>query len=164
MMTTSTPETPDLTSGGRSPSGPPIRSRNGRRPTQTVRFPFAFDRRMTPFALPLGIVPVTARVELDAVHLRIRFGAWKLITPLDNVAGVRVTGPYRLLRVVGPPRLSLADGGITFATNTGPGVCVTFHEPVPAALPISLLRHPAATITLLEPDAFADALRRRMTI
>jgi hypothetical protein len=160
-MSTRTPRTPELTHIGRTP---PVRSRARRRPAQTVQFPFAFDRRMMPFALMLGIVPMTARVELDAEHLRIRFGAWKLTTPLDNVAGVRVTGPYRLLRVVGPPRLSLADGGITFATNAGPGACVTFHEPVPAALPISLVRHPAATVTVLEPEAFADTLRRRTTI
>jgi hypothetical protein len=142
----------------------PIRSRNGRRPVQTVRFPFAFDRRMLPFAVMFGVVPMTSAVELDAEHLRIRFGAWKLTTPLDNITDVRVTGPYQLLRVAGPPRLSLTDGGITFATSTGPGVCIAFREPVPAALPVSLLRHRAATVTVLEPEAFAETLRRRMTM
>jgi len=140
----------------------PLRTRDGRRPAQTVRFPFAFDRRMLPFALMFGVVPMTSGVELDAEHLRIRFGPWKLTTPLGNIADVRVTGPYQLVRVAGPPRLSLTDGGITFATSTGPGVCMAFRAPVPAALPIPLLRHGAATVTVLEPETFAETLRQRV--
>jgi hypothetical protein len=141
-----------------------LRPRHERRPTQTLRFPFAFERRVLPFSLFAGVLPLTSGVELDADSLRIRFGVWSLTTPLDNVADVSLTGPYQLLRVAGPPHLSLRDTGITFATNTRRGVCVAFHEPVPAALPVPLLRHKAATITVVEPEAFADALRRRMTM
>jgi hypothetical protein len=169
----STDETLDVTGGpaadlveapGSVAPVTPLRSRNGRRPAQTVRFPFAFDRRMVPLSLLFGVVPMTSGVELDADHLRIRFGPWKLSTPLDNIADVRVTGPYQLLRVAGPPRLSMSDGGITFGTSTGRGVCIAFREPVPAALPVPLVRHRAATVTVLEPEAFAETLRRRMTM
>jgi hypothetical protein len=157
-------ELADTSPTGRDAVVSQLRPRRERRPTQTLRFPFAFERRVLPLSMLAGVVPLTSGVELDADTLRIRFGLWKLTTPLDNVAGVSVTGPYQLLRVAGPPHLSLSDSGITFATNTRRGVCVSFHEPVPAALPVPLLRHGAATVTVVEPDAFADALRRRMTM
>lgn len=76
-----------------------------------------------------------------------------MATPLDNVVGAEVTGPYRLVKVAGPPHLSLRDRGITFATNRARGTCIRFREPV------GLLRHPAATVTVAAPDALAEALR-----
>jgi len=66
---------------------------------------------------------------------------------------------YWWVKVAGPPRLSLADRGITFATTTRAGACIRFREPVPAALPTALLRHPAATVTVAEPERFAAELR-----
>ncbi|MBA2438430.1 MAG: hypothetical protein H0V52_08805, partial [Acidimicrobiia bacterium] len=50
------------------------------------------------------------------------------MTPLDNVKGSQVTGPYATLLVIGPARLSIADRGLTFATNARRGLCIRFRQ------------------------------------
>lgn len=128
------------------------------------RFDFAFEPLMAPFALAVGVTARTAWVEVDrgadgdAGRLEVRFGPWVLRTDLANVAGAEVTGPYHLAKVVGPPHLSFADRGVTFATNRRRGVCLRFHEPVPAALPARLLPHPGATVTVADPEALVAAV------
>ena len=37
-------------------------------------------------------------------------------------------------------------------------MCIAFHEPVPALVPGSAIRHPAATVTVSDPQALAAAL------
>jgi len=64
------------------------------------------------------------------------------------VASVAITGPYQLLKVAGPARLSVRDRGITLATNAHQGVCIGFHEPVRAIDPVGAIRHPAVTVTV----------------
>jgi hypothetical protein len=125
---------------------------------------FSFDPLMSLAALPFGVVPGRTGVTVGPRHLSIRFGSWSLRTPLSNVAGAEVTGPYAWPKVAGPPHLSFADGGVTFATSTGPGVCIRFVEPVGALLPFGLIRHPAATVTVADPEALVaeiDAAVRR---
>lgn len=139
------------------PTGPPPVASDSR--PRTTHFPFAFELAMRAPALVLCVRPDTTDVAVGGNDLTIRFGRWTLETPLTNVAGASVTGPYSWLKVAGPPRLSLADGGITFATTTRAGVCIRFHEPVRAALPIGLLRHPAATVTVAETDRLVEALQ-----
>lgn len=124
----------------------------------TRTFEFAFESRMRPFSLLAGVTPGNTRVELDERHLTVRFGRWTLRTPLANVANTQITGPYTWWKVAGPAHLSLADGGITFATTTAEGACISFHEPVPALVPGSAIRHPAATVTVSDPRALAAAL------
>ena len=91
-------------------------------------------------------------MTIQGGQLSARFGPWRLSTPLENVAGTEVTGPYQLLKVIGPPHLSLRDRGLTFATNRQRGVCIRFRRPV------GLLRHPSLTVTVADPDALARAL------
>ncbi|SFW84367.1 hypothetical protein [Amycolatopsis australiensis] len=100
-----------------------------------------------------------AGLELDADGLRVRFGPWRVTTPLSNVAGASVTGPYRAARVLGV-RLSLADHGLTFGTTTEGGVCLRFREPVRGLDPWGLVRHPGLTVTVCEPDLVAEAVNR----
>lgn len=124
------------------------------------RFDFAFDARMTPAALPFGITPFTTKVEVADGELRARFGPWTVRTPLDNVVSAEVTGPYSWPKVIGPPRLSLRDRGVTFATNAERGVCIRFRKPVSALVPGGLLRHPGLTVTVDEPERLVEALTR----
>ncbi len=128
------------------------------------RFPFAFEPRMVPFSLAVGVTPLTSWVEVGADRLEVRFGLWHLDTPLDNVVGVEITGPYSLLKVAGPARLSFADSGVTFATSTRQGACIRLREPVPALLPVPVVRHRAVTVTVQDPEALADLVRRRAGI
>ena len=123
-------------------------------------FPFAFESRYRLAGLAFGVMPSTARVTVGD-ELRVTFGLWRLCTPLTNIAGVEVTGPYGFLKTAGPAHLSFSDRGVTFATNGQRGVCVRFREPVRALDPTGTLRHPGATLTVADVDGLATLLRRR---
>jgi len=120
---------------------------------------FKFDRRLAGAAAAFGITPRRAHVDVGPDDFVVRFGWWSVHTALSNIEHVDVTGPYHWLKVIGPPHVSLADRGVTFATNTGRGVCIRFREPVTALLPGGLLRHPAITVTVDDVDGLAQAVR-----
>ncbi|MFD8564304.1 hypothetical protein ACWDOR_30775 [Streptosporangium canum] len=124
------------------------------------RFDFAIEPA---WRLPLrlfGVGPGRAFALVEEGALTVRFGHWLLRTPLSNVAGTTLTGPYSTLKVIGV-HLSLADRGVTFGTNPRRGVCVRFRTPVPALLPGGLLTHPGATLTLADPEGLVRALEER---
>jgi hypothetical protein len=124
-----------------------------------MRFPFDFDY---PLAAPLaavGVTPFTAHVEVADGWFDVRFGPWRLRTPLANLGSSHITGPYRAYRALGT-HISFADRGVTFGTNTRRGLCVEFLRPVPAALPAGLLKHPAATVTVREPERLREEIVR----
>lgn len=146
------------------PTGPPPRP-PGAVP-RTTHFRFRFDWPMAAAAFLVGVTPRTTDVEVGEEHLTVRFGAWSLCTPLGNISGTHVTGPYAWPKVVGPPRLSVVDSGVTFATTSQAGVCIELDRPEAGALPFGLLRHRALTITVDEPDGFVEELEaavRRVT-
>lgn len=121
-------------------------------------FSFAFDPAHQAAALPFGVLPSTTGVDLADGELRVRFGLWRLRTPVRNVASAEITGPYSFLKTAGPAHLSFADRGVTFATTGERGVCVRFAEPVRAIDPLGVIRHPGATITVADPEGFLTAL------
>lgn len=123
-----------------------------------VHFDFAFDPAFRIAGLPFGIVPSRTGVEVDDERITARFGPWVVSTPLANVLAAHVTGPYHPVKVVGGPRLSLTDRGITFATNPRSGVCVQFVRPVRGLDPLGRLTHPGLTVTVAEPAALAELL------
>ncbi|SES45228.1 hypothetical protein [Actinokineospora terrae] len=120
---------------------------------------FAFDGR---FRLPLGLVgvtPSTAWVRVGAGGFEVRFGPWAVRTPVANIVGAEVTGPFSVLRSIGA-RLSLADRGVTLGTNPTAGVCVRFRDPVPGLEPTGVLLHPGLTVTVAAPEALVAELDR----
>jgi hypothetical protein len=125
------------------------------------RFGFRFDRLHRLLALPFGVTPGRAHVDVDrrAHRLVARFGPWCVETTLDNVEHLEITGGYFPAKTVGGAHLSLADGGLTFATNDAEGVCIGFREPVPGIDPGGLIRHRALTVTVDDTDALIAALR-----
>jgi len=124
-------------------------------------YSFAFDTAYRLPGLLFGVTPATAWVEVGAGELQVRYGPWRLRTPLDNVAGCQVTDGYSWLKTAGPAHLSLADRGVTFATSHGPGLCVTFHESVGAIDWVGRIRHPAATMTVEDPERLRAELEAR---
>ncbi len=124
------------------------------------RFEFRFTPLYRLAALPFGVTGSTAQVRVDATHLRIRFGPWRVRTPLNNVRSTTVTGPFSLLKAAGPARLSLADRGLTCATNGEQGLCIRFREPVRGLEPFGMLRHPAVTVTVEDSKRLARVLKR----
>jgi hypothetical protein len=114
------------------------------------------------FAAHPWLRPVLGRgsgLDLDAGGLRVRLGPWLVTTPLHNLAGAEVSGPFSALKGLGV-RLSLADRGLTFGTTTERGVCLRFREPVPGIDPWGLVRHPGLTVTVAEPELVAAAINR----
>ena len=128
---------------------------------QAVQYPFRFTRGYRLAGLPFRVTPGTAHLELDPDELRVRFGPWRLHTPRSNVAGAERTGGFAFLRTAGPPHLSLADRGVTFATNPDQAVCLRFVEPVRALDPTGWLRHPGATVTVADCDRLLSDLGYR---
>jgi hypothetical protein len=111
-------------------------------------FTYAVDRRLAPFWLPFGLHPGRDGVTLtdDGTFLA-RFGFIRLETPLANISEAHVTRDYRWWTSAGV-RLSLADHGLTFGTNSSAGICVHFREPVPS--PLRRKGHPALTVTVAD--------------
>lgn len=127
----------------------------------TREFEFSFEGRYRVPALLFGITPMTTRVTVTDDELLVRFGVWRLRTPLTNVTETTETGGFAWHRTAGPPHLSLTDHGITFATNSRRGLCVSFAEPVKAMEPTGkLLRHPGMTVTVADTPGLATALAR----
>jgi hypothetical protein len=122
------------------------------------RFDFRFSKPYQIAALPFGIVPSTCDVRIEKDGLFVRFGLWRVATTFDNVAGVAVTGPYAFVRTAGPAHLSLADKGLSFATNGDRGVCIRFRTPVAGIEPTGVLRHPSLTVTVADCDGLARVL------
>jgi hypothetical protein len=126
-----------------------------------TRLEFRFDRAYRVAALPFGVTPRTTSVEVadgPEAELVVRFGPWRLRTPLSNVRSVQRAGPFAYLKTAGPAHLSFTDRGVTFATNGEAGVCMLFHEPVRALDPTGTLRHPGATVTVRDVAGLIDAL------
>jgi hypothetical protein len=121
-------------------------------------FPFSFTPAYRAAALPFGVTPRTASVRVEDDELRVRFGLWSLRTPITNIAGTELTGDFAFVKTAGPPHLSFADRGVTFATNGDRALCVQFHRPVPAIDPTRMIRHPGATLTVADPEGLARAL------
>jgi hypothetical protein len=125
-------------------------------------FDFRFSPAYQAVGLPFGITPATTGVELTDTTLAVRFGPWRLRTGLDNIDDLTVTGPFKLWKAAGPARLSLADRGLTYATNGESGLCIHFKRPVSGLEPLGLLRHPGVTVTVTDPRVLASSLNARM--
>ncbi len=122
----------------------------------STTFPFDFDPRFAPMVrVTAGAHADNSSVRLDDDQLVVRFGWLGVRTPLGNVKDVQITRDYRWFKAIGA-RLSLADRGATYGTNTAGGVCVCFHEPV-KALPVAA--SPGLTMTVADLEGFAAAVR-----
>jgi hypothetical protein len=129
----------------------------------SLRFGFRFDSSYRLAARPFGVSPSSAHVDVRSAAdgrrlLLARFGPWQLSTPVTNVLSTSVSGPYSTIKTIGPAHLSLRDLGLTFATNRERGLCIRFRHAVPGIAPTGLIRHPALTVTVDDPDGLARVL------
>jgi hypothetical protein len=122
-------------------------------------FPYERDLRFAPIWGPLLVGPGFQGVTLtDDGRFVARYGVLRVDTPLTNVSGAHVTGPYRWWTAVGP-RASLADDGLTFGTTNHGGVCVHFRRPVHRVM--GLRDHSALTVTVADRAGLAERLTAR---
>jgi hypothetical protein len=129
--------------------------------SRAARFEFAFAPGYRPPALVFGIRSSTAWVDVGDEQLEARFGPWRVATPLSNVTGVAITGPYAFLKTAGPARLAITDRGLTFATNGDRGVLISFASPIRGLDPVGALRHPELTVTVADVNGLAALLHDR---
>jgi hypothetical protein len=119
-------------------------------------FGYDIDRRYLPVLLPFLVRPATDGVTLtDEGSFLATFGFLQVETPLSNVAGAHVTRGYRWWSAVGA-RMSRADYGLTFGTNSHAGVCIHFDQKVPSRLRRS--GHSALTVTVADLAGLVTAL------
>lgn len=121
-------------------------------------FSFRFSPAYRMAAMPFGVCPGSCMVIVGRDRLHVRFGPWVVRTALANITSTELTGPFGFLRSAGPARLSLADRGLTLATNSRHGLCLRFEEPVRGIEPTGLLRHPGLTVTVADCAGLREAL------
>ena len=126
--------------------------------TSAQHFDFAFADSYRWPARIFGVTPRTTGVLLQDGDLRVRFGPWSLRTAVGNIASAEHSGGFSFIKTAGPAHLSLADRGVTFATNGDRALCLRFHSPVKGIDPSGLIKHPGATLTVADPEALAEAL------
>lgn len=127
-------------------------------PQLARRFPFRFHGVVGAAARAFTFTAERAMVVVQRGSLMARFGPWCVETPLDNIADMSITGPYKPWKVAGPPHLSFADRGLTFATNAEEGVCLRFIEPVTGIEPVGRVHHPSLTVTVADPHGLISAI------
>lgn len=121
----------------------------------TRRFPIHLGRWSRYVLLLWGVRPSTAYVDLgDEVDAR--FGFARIRTPVANIAGWRIEGPWRWITAIGVRR-SLRHGDLTFGGTARGGVRLDFGEPVDW----KGLRLPALYVTVDDMEGFTAALAER---
>jgi hypothetical protein len=128
-----------------------------------LQYDFDFDPWFEAIARPLGVHADAAHLLIDEEDLTVQFGPWCVRTPVDNLEGATVTGPYAWPKVIGPPHLSLADGGLTMASNRRAGACIRFRRPVRGSTPFPYPRHGSLTVTVEDPASLVAAVEALVT-
>lgn len=123
-------------------------------------FDFRFEPLYRAAATAFGVTPRTSGVTLTDDELAVRFGLWRMGVPTAAIVDTEVTGPYQLIKTIGPPHLSLADRGISFVTNRERGLCLQLSTPVPGIEPLRRIRHPGVTLTVEDPVALQRAVEQ----
>ena len=123
----------------------------------THRFAIRLGDRSRPLLRLFGVRgPEDAWVELRDDTLEARFGRADVSTPLANVAGWRIEGPWLWITAIGIRR-SFRHGDITFGGSPHGGVRLDFREPVR----VTFVDVPALYVTVDDLERFAAALTER---
>ncbi len=123
-------------------------------------FAFDFEDKYRWMLATIGVKPSNSEVTVDDTTFTAQFGRWRVETPIANLVGFETSGDYRWFKAIGA-RGSFKDRGLTFGSSTRRGLCVRFAEPVRSLVPGDVMPHPGLTVTVLDVDGLADALRRR---
>jgi hypothetical protein len=119
-------------------------------------FPYDLDIRFQWIWWPLGVRAHDGVTITEHGRFVATFGRWRVDTPLANIKGWQMGGPYRWYKAVGL-RGSAADSGITFGTTPRGGVCVLFAERIPQVLPPAPA-HAGLTVTVADREGLVAAL------
>ena len=120
-----------------------------------IRFPIRIGRRSRPFLRLWTVRPDMAFVELGD-DIEVRFGRFRIRTPLANLASWRIEGPFRWITAIGIRR-SIRHGDVSFAGSPHGGVRIDFRQRVRWG-PFKV---PAIYVGADDLDGLAAELRRR---
>jgi hypothetical protein len=125
-----------------------------------ITFPIRVGRRSRLFLrLAFGVKPEEARITLDSgpdSELDVVFGRAHFHTPMANLAGWRIEGPFRWITAIGIRR-SVRHGDVTFGGSHHGGVRIDFRQPQPWGW----FRVPAIYVPADDLEALAAELTRR---
>lgn len=99
--------------------------------------------------------PSNAEVQIADGEFDARFGRARLRTPISNILGWSIEGPFRWITAIGIRR-SVRHRDVTFGGSTHGGVRVDFREDVPW----SLFEVPALYLTVDDLEGMAAELTR----
>lgn len=123
----------------------------------TQRFPIRLGAKSRPLLRLFGVGGRDdAWVELGDDTFESRFGRFRAATPLSNIAGWRIEGPWLWITAIGV-RMSVRHGDITFGGSHRGGVRLDFRERVR----VGPFRVPALYVTVDDLLGFAAALTDR---
>jgi hypothetical protein len=118
------------------------------------RFPIRIGARSAGVLRVLfGVTAATAWAAVDAEAVSARFGRFSFSTPLANVAGYRIEGPWRWITAIGVRR-SVRHGDVSFAGSPRGGVRIDLREPITW----TVFRTPAFYVGADDLEGFAAAL------
>jgi hypothetical protein len=116
------------------------------------RFPIRIGRRSRPLLRLFGVRDGNAYVDL-ADDVDVRFGFFRATTPVTNIAGWRIEGPWAWITAIGV-RNGIRHGDVAFdGTHTG-GVRMDLRDPIR----FGPLRRTAIYVTVEDLEGFAAAL------
>jgi hypothetical protein len=121
----------------------------------TQRFSIRLGAKSRPLLRLFGVGgPDDAWVELGDETFEARFGRFRASTPLSNIVGWRIEGPWLWITAIGV-RMSVRHGDITFGGTHRGGVRLDFHKPIR----IAFRSVSALYVTVDDLEGIAAALR-----
>jgi hypothetical protein len=97
-------------------------------PEAIVRFPIRIGRRSRPVVRLFGATPETAYADVRD-DLEIRFGRFRIQTPVANIERYRIEGPFIWIKAIGV-RMSVRGGDVSFCGSAHGAVRMDLKEPV----------------------------------
>jgi hypothetical protein len=122
---------------------------------ERLRFPIRIGRHSRGFVRLWTARPETSYVDVND-ELDVRFGRFRLRTPIANVASWRIEGPFRWITAIGLRR-SVRHADVSFAGSPHGGVRIDFKERVPWGF----LHVPAIYVGVDDLEGLAAELARR---
>ncbi len=116
------------------------------------RFPIELGKRSRRLLRLFGVRPENAYVELGD-DLEAHFGFGHLRTPVNNITGWRIEGPWLWITAIGIRR-SIRHGDVTFGGTHKGGVRIDFRDRVRTVG----FDVPALYVTVADPERFTEAL------
>jgi len=120
-----------------------------------TRFPIQVEARYRLLLRLFGVGPTNAYVDVGD-DLDASFGRYRVRTPLANIVGWRIEGPWHAITAVGVRR-SIRHGDLTFGGTARGGVRVDFRERVR----FTFFTIPALYVTVEDLEGLAATLADR---